>query len=113
MKLWAVLLCLGAAWAQTPPAKAVAGEVTSVDSSAGQIKVKGDDGAAYIIGVEENTNLLRMPLGEKDVKKAEKIALSDINIGDRLAARGTLGEDSKTLTVRTVMIMTKADVAKK
>jgi len=91
----------------------VSGEVTSIDSSAKQFKVKADDGASYTVALQDNTAYLRMPFGEKDQKKATKIELSDIAVGDRLIARGPMAEDTKTVTVRTVIVMSKDDVAKK
>ncbi len=101
--------------AQTPPAgtKLVSGEVTSIDVSAKQFKVKADDGVNYTVSFQDNTAYLRMPFGEKDQKKATKIEISDVAVGDRLIARGPLAEDTKTVTVRTVIVMTKEDVAKK
>src|SRR5258707_6418256 len=101
--------------AQTPPAgtKLVSGEVTSIDVSAKQFKVKADDGVNYTVALQDNTAYLRMPFGEKDQKKAAKIELSDVAVGDRLIAPGQFAEDTKTVTVRTVILMTKDDVAKK
>jgi hypothetical protein len=113
MRLCAIFVALMVAWAQTPPTKSVVGEVTGVDAAAKQLKVKGDDGANYIVAFDDATSYLRMPLGEKDLKKAEKIALSDITTGDRLLARGSAAQDAKPAPAKTVIIMTKADVAKK
>ncbi len=113
MKLCAIFLALTAAWAQAPAGKSVVGEVTSVDAAAKQFNVKGDDGANYIIVFDGNTSYLRLPLGEKDLKKAEKIGLSDITAGDRLLARGSAATEAKPAPAKTVIIMTKADVAKK
>jgi hypothetical protein len=113
MKLCAIFLALTVAWAQTPPTKSVVGEVTGVDAAAKQLKVKGDDGANYIVAFDDGTSYLRMPLGEKDLKKAEKITLSDITTGDRLLARGSAAQDGKPAPAKTVIIMTKADVVKK
>jgi hypothetical protein len=114
MRLCAFFLTLALA-AQTPSGatKLVSGEVTSIDVSAKQFKVKADDGANYTVALQENTAYLRMPFGEKDQKKATKIDLADVAVGDRLIARGPLAEDTKTVTVRTVIVMTKDDVAKK
>jgi len=39
--------------------------------------------------------------------------LSDVAVGDRFLARGPLDDATKTVTVRTILIMTKADVAQK
>jgi hypothetical protein len=97
--------------AQTP-AKLIAGVVEAVDTSAKQIQVKGDDGVAYRLALQDNTIYLRMPLGETDQKKAARIAFSDVAVGDRLIARGQVADD-KTVPVRTVMIMSKTDVAQK
>lgn len=113
MKLSAIFLVLATALAQTSPNKSVVGEVISVDTTAKQFNVKGDDGANYIVAFDDNTSYLRMPLGEKDLKKAEKIGLSDVTAGDRLLARGSSARDPKPAPAKTVIIMTKADVAKK
>jgi len=115
MKLSAIFLALTAAWAQaqTSPSKSVVGEVTGVDATAKQFNVKGDDGVNYIVVFDDNTSYLRLPLGEKDLKKAEKISLADVAAGDRLLARGSAAQDAKPAAAKTVIIMTKADVAKK
>jgi hypothetical protein len=113
MRLCLFFLSLALA-AQTPPGtKLVSGEVTSIDVSAKQFKVKADDGVNYTVALQDNTSYRKMPFGEKDQKKATKIELSDVAVGDRLIARGPLAEDTKTVTVRTVIVMTKDDVAKK
>ena len=116
MKLLGILVCVAAAWApaQTPaPAKLVAGEVTSIDTSAKQFKVKGDDGVNYNVALQDNAIYLRLPLGETDQKKAVRITFSDVHAGDRLIARGPFAEDTKTVSVRTVITMAKGDVAQK
>src|SRR6266852_1322509 len=88
---WCAFFLTLALAAQTPPAgtKLVSGEVTSIDVSAKQFKVKADDGVSYTIALQDNTAYLRMPFGEKDQKKAAKIELSDVAVGDRLMARGS------------------------
>jgi Cu/Ag efflux protein CusF len=115
VKLWAIFLSLALAGAQTagPPLKSVIGEVTSLDASAKQIKVKADDGASYTIDLGDSTAYYRVPPGEKDLKKAAKIAASDVAVGDRLLARGVLTEETKSIAAKTVVVMTKADLAKK
>jgi hypothetical protein len=113
MKACVIFLALTIAWAQTPPTKSVVGEVTGVDATAKQFKIKGDDGLTYIVSFDDSTSYLRMPLGEKDLKKAEKISLSDITAGDRLLARGSGAQEAKPAPAKTVVIMTKADVVKK
>src|SRR6202049_2362962 len=113
MKFWSIFLALSIAGEQTAAFKSVIGEITAVDSAAKHFTVKGDDGSNYTVTLDDGTSFLRLPLGEKDLKKAEKITLSDVSTGDRLLARGPLPEGSKALTAKTVVIMTKADLAKK
>ena len=118
MKVWlssvAVVLYCATCCAQAPPAlKSVIGEVTSIDPAGKLVKLKGDDGAVYTVTLSDNTSFLRIPPGEKDLKKASKIAFSDVMVGDRALARGPLEEDTKTVPARTVIIMTKGDLAQK
>lgn len=115
MKLWTIFLSLALAGAQTatPPLKSVIGEVTSLDAAAKQIKVKADDGAIYTIDLADSTSYYHVPPGEKDLKKATKIAPSDVAVGDRLLARGALTEETKSIAAKTIVVMTKADLAKK
>jgi hypothetical protein len=108
--LAAVLAYSAAACAQAPPAlKQVIGEVTSIDAAAKQIKLKGDDGASYTVMLADNTSFLRVAPGEKDLKKATKIAFTDVMVGDRALAL----EKDADAPARAVVIMTKADLAQK
>jgi hypothetical protein len=108
--LAAVLAYSAAACAQAPPAlKQVIGEVTSIDAAAKQIKLKGDDGASYTVMLADNTSFLRVAPGEKDLKKATKIAFADVMVGDRALAL----EKDADAPARAVVIMTKADLAQK
>jgi len=100
--------------AQTPtPLKSVIGEITAVDAGSKQIKLKGDDGTAYTITLADNTSFLRIPPGEKDLKKASKIAFSDVMVGDRALARVPSDGSDTGLPARTIVIMTKGDLAQK
>jgi hypothetical protein len=114
MKVWlslvAIVVCCAACFAQAPPAlKSVVGEVTSIDAASKQIKLKGDDGVAYTVILGDATSFLRVAPGEKDLKKATKIAFTDVAVGDRALA---LEKDS-SLPARAVVIMTKGDLAQK
>jgi hypothetical protein len=114
MKVWvglvAVVLYCAVCCAQAPPAlKSVVGEVTTIDGAGKQIKLKGDDGTSYTIILGDNTSFLRVAPGEKDLKKATKIAFADVMVGDRALA---LEKDS-TVPARAVVIMTKSDLAQK
>ncbi|SPE41786.1 conserved exported hypothetical protein [Candidatus Sulfopaludibacter sp. SbA3] len=101
-------------WPQTPapaPAGRVAGTVTAVNASAKQISVKTDKGEAITLNTTDRSFLRRMPPGETDQKKAVAITLADVGAGDRLIASGQVSTDQKSMDARTIIIMTKGDVA--
>src|SRR5579885_457801 len=100
----------------TAPAAAVSrviGEVSAIDSAGARITLKPDKGDPVVVQLGEKTLYLRVPPGEKDLKKANRITLADIGQGDRLLARGRLSEDQKTLSAAAVIVMTKSDLAAK
>src|SRR5579862_1337382 len=108
-----LVLPVGRAVGQTaPPAARVIGVVTAVDTAAKKITLKTDAGPESTVMVEDASIYLRVPPGEKDLKKAETIALTDLAVGDRVLARGHNG-DNGALTATTVIVMTKGDIAKK
>jgi hypothetical protein len=108
------LAALCAGFAQAPAAlKSVIGEVTSIDGASKQLKLKGDDGTAYTVTLSDSTAFLRIPPGETDIKKATKIPFSEVAVGDRALARGPIEDATKTVPARTIVIMTKADLAQK
>jgi uncharacterized membrane protein YgcG len=122
MKLWLSLVAIALycggfsahSRAQTPsPLKSVIGEVTSIDPAGKQVKLKGDDGTVYVIDFDDKTSFLRIPPGEKDLKKAAKIAFGDLMVGDRALARVPSDGANTGLPARTLVIMTKADLAQK
>ena len=104
----AILTALvGGACAQTQSASAAAnqviGEVTARDIQSGQISLRTDKGEAVTAPVGVNTVYLRVPPGEKDLKKAARIAFPDIGVGDRVLVIGQ----------ETVIVMTRSDLAQK
>jgi hypothetical protein len=115
MYLTALVLLGGCALlrAQAPASGRAIGAVTVIDAAAQQITVKTDAGAEMKLALKDNTSYMRVGLGEKDLKNAVKIALSDIAVGDRVLARGAAGQDNASLTATSIVVMTKADIAKK
>jgi Cu/Ag efflux protein CusF len=95
------------------PLKSVIGEVTSIDAASKQVKLKADDGTVYSIDLSGTSSFLRIPPGETDLKKANKIAFTDLALGDRALARVPSGGSNDNLPARTLVIMTKADLAQK
>lgn len=91
----------------------VIGEVTTIDMTARQMTVKTDAGSIVAVSVNDATVYMRIPPGEKTLDKATKIAATDVGLGDRVFARGKVADDKKSVPARIVIVMTKADIAKK
>jgi hypothetical protein len=98
---------------QAPAAGRVIGAVTAIDAGSSQITIQTDAGAGMKLEVKENTSFLRVGLGEKDLKNASKIALADVAVGDRVLARGAASADGASLAATSIVVMSKAEIAKK
>lgn len=108
----ALLVGIPGATAQTAPAAGrLTGTVTAVKAAEKQIVVTSDKGETVTLSTTDRSFVLRMPPGETDTKKAQRITLGDVAAGDRLAATGQMSADQKTLEARTILILTKADIA--
>ena len=91
----------------------VIGQVMTTDLVAKKITIKPDAEGTVTVILQEKTLYLRVPPGEKDLKKAVKITATEIGVGDRVLARGRFAEDQRTIPAVTVIVMTKADLAQK
>ena len=91
----------------------VIGEVTATDPVAKQITLKLEEGGTVTVILQEKTVYLRVPPGERDLKKAVKIAPGEIGVGDRVLARGRLDEDQRTIPAVAVIVMARAELAQK
>ena len=107
----------GAAPAQTGDPNitlnSVIGEVKAIDATARQMTVKTDAGSVVTAILSDTTTYLRVAPGEKDLTNAAKITFADVAEGDRVMARGKVSDDKKTVPARALIVMTKADLAKK
>lgn len=91
----------------------VIGEVKAIDAANKQITVKTDAGSVVTASVGDSTTYLRVAPGAKDLTGATPITFADVAEGDRVMARGKVSDDKKTVPVKALIIMTKADLAKK
>lgn len=104
---------------QTPtpsPAASVSGvigEVKAIDATSRQMVVRDDKGVIFTINLSDKTQYKRMAPGEKSLAKASDISVADVGAGDRVWARWRPGADQKTVPSAQVIVMSKADVAKK
>jgi len=114
-----LLIAAAAAFAQTPgPSPAaqisgVIGEVKAIDAATNQMQVRSDNGVINTVGINDKTQYKRMALGAKTLTGATDVTLADVGQGDRIWARWRPGTDQKTTPAAQLVIMSKADLAKK
>ncbi|HUA63446.1 MAG TPA: hypothetical protein VML19_32120 [Verrucomicrobiae bacterium] len=102
-------------WAQAQPAAStlqVPGTVMAVDAAAHHLTIKSDKNEEMTVDTTERTVVVRVPPGETDPKKWTRMALSDLAPGDRVVAFSKTPIQGKTITASSVVVMSKADVAK-
>jgi len=114
-----LLVAVAAAFAQTPaPSPApqisgVIGEVKTIDAATNQMQVRSDNGVISTVGFNDKTQYKRMALGAKSLTGATDVTLADVGQGDRIWARWRPNTDQKTTPAAQLVIMSKADLAKK
>ena len=91
----------------------VIGEVKAIDATAKQLIVKTDAGSLVTATLSDATQFMRVAPGETNLANAAKITFADLAEGDRVMAMGKVADDKKTVPTRAVIVMTKADIAKK
>jgi hypothetical protein len=89
------------------------GEVKVIDAAAKQLIIKTDGGSLVTVVLSDSTAYLRVAPGETSLTNAIKIAFADVAEGDRVLAMGKVSDDQKLVPARTLVVMTKADIAKK
>jgi hypothetical protein len=94
-------------------ANGVIGEVKAIDVNSGQLIVKTDAGSIVTVALKEKTSYLRLAPGEKTLANATKITLAEVGEGDRVWARGKVSDDHRSLPAVALVIMNKADIARK
>src|ERR1700722_800133 len=81
--------------------------------SGNTVVLTSDAGAETTVDVRDSTKIVRIAPGQKDLKDAQPIALTDLQIGDRILVRGKAGDDNKTFSASSIVAMKKADIAEK
>src|SRR5271154_435814 len=105
-------LCGLTTWAQQAATNTV-GVVSKIDPAERQIVLKTDAGVEVTISLQPTASFRRGAPGENDLRNAATIAITDINAGDRVLARGKPSDDQKTVAATLVVVMSQADIAKK
>ncbi|MEP6741085.1 MAG: hypothetical protein ABJB61_01195 [bacterium] len=89
------------------------GEVKVIDAAGRQLIVKTDAGSLVTVALGDKTVYMRLAPGEKTLTNATKITFADVGEGDRVWARGKVADDHKSVPAVALIVMNKADIAKK
>jgi hypothetical protein len=97
--------------AQNPAQARPVGTIKSI--SGNTIVLTTDAGTDVTVQVQDAAKLVRIAPGQKDLKDAAPIQLTDLQTGDRILVRGKLADDGKTVAAASIIAMSKADIAQK
>ncbi len=89
------------------------GEVKVIDAAGHQLIIKTDAGSLLTVTLGDKTVYMRLAPGEKTLTNATKIAFADVGEGDRVWARGKVADDHKSVPAVALIVMNKADIARK
>jgi hypothetical protein len=98
--------------AQDPAAARALGVVTKTDAAARQITLQTTTGEVAVT-VDAKAKVLRVAPGATNLTNAAAIELTDINVGDRLRARGRMTDDQKSLAALEIVVISQSDIASK
>ncbi|HXB70903.1 MAG TPA: hypothetical protein VNY05_21895 [Candidatus Acidoferrales bacterium] len=109
-----VLLALVILWrppatAQTQAAKSFVGTVSAIRAETAEIEVKPDNAAPVALKIGSNTIAQKIAPGEKDLKKAEAIPITEVALGDRVLVTPEPG----TSDLRRIIVMSATDIARR
>jgi hypothetical protein len=108
-----VLSAAGFGQAAPEPAAGIAKPVGTVKAIAGNaITLTTDGGTAVVVVVGDSTRMVRTAPGQKDLKDAVPAKLEDVQIGDRVLARGTTSSNGSVMA-GVVIIMKAGDISAK
>jgi hypothetical protein len=97
--------------AQQTPLTQKVGAVKSIDGNA--LVLTADGGTDVSVTVASNAKIVQVAPGEKDLKSATPIALTDLQVGDRVLVRVRAADDAKAMTAVWVIAMKRTDLEAK
>lgn len=101
-----------AVFGQTPgAAKSVIGAITAIDAVKGELTVKTDGGEVFEVKAAVDLPVQQIQPGERDLTKAQLVALAGLAIGDRVRVRGALTE--KTVVANSLIVISARDIKKR
>jgi exosome complex RNA-binding protein Csl4 len=97
--------------AQQTPLTQKVGAVKSINGNA--LVLTADGGTDVSVTVASNAKIVQVAPGEKDLKSATPIALTDLQVGDRVLVRIRAADDAKAMTAVWVIAMKRTDLEAK
>ncbi len=101
-----------ACFGQEPAVGRALGAVTKMDAAARQFTLQTTTGEVSVT-VDAKAKVLRVAPGATNLTNAAAIELADINVGDRLRARGRMTDDQKSLAALEIVVISQSDIASK
>ena len=92
-------------------AKQVIGTIKSIEGKS--ITVTTDQGTSSVVLIPDTARVVRVDPGQTDLRNATKIALADLQVGDRVLVRGALSDDATSFVATVVMGMKRAAIQAK
>jgi hypothetical protein len=100
-----------------PPASAspVAKAVGTLNALSGNVvTLTTDTGSTVnVVIIQDSTRMLRTAPGQKDLKDATPIQVQELQVGDRILARGLASDESKSVVASSIIVMKESDVTAK
>ena len=109
---FAVVLPAHSQTTAAPAAQRIAGNVTAVNPQANQLSLQTEKGDTLTLAATGRTQILHAQPGENDPKKWAKMTIAEISAGDEVLAYFRGAADQKPLPVSSLVVRTKADLAK-
>ena len=81
------------------------GVVTAIQPQ--QLTLRTDTGPSLTVTLPDGISVMQVPPGAKSLKEATNIPVSDIHLGDRVLIIGPISSDEKSITAKTVIVMSK------
>ena len=69
-----------------------------------------DAGTDVTVNVTDTTRMVQVAPGQKDLKAAPAIHVTDLQVGDRIIVRSRASDDPKSITALGIMAMKRTDV---
>jgi co-chaperonin GroES (HSP10) len=99
---------------QSSSAGATAKPVGTVKALSGNLMtLTTDAGSEVNVLIQDSTRMVRIAPGQKDLKDVAPIQLHEVQVGDRILARGQSSDGGKSVMASSIVVMKESDVTAK